>query len=51
MSEISYNLKATASIFHQPLFESEVAKMQGNDFSLKLEKKLKVPFYPINDNN
>ncbi len=44
------HLSATADIIHQPLFESAVAKVQGNDFSLKAEEKRKVSFFLINGN-
>ena len=38
-------------IIHQRLFESAVAKVQGNDFSLKAEEKRKVSFILINSNS
>ena len=45
------HLSGTADIIHQPLFESAVAKIQGNDFSLKVEEKRKVSFFLINGNS
>lgn len=41
------HLSAAADIIHEPLFESAVAKLQGNDSSLTLAEKKKVSFFLI----
>ncbi len=41
------HLSASADIVHQPLFESAVAKIQGNDFNLNAQEKRKVSFFLI----
>jgi hypothetical protein len=41
------HLSANADIVHQPLFESAVAKIQGNDFNLNAQEKRKVSFFLI----
>ena len=41
------HLSAAATIIHEPLFESAVAKLQGNDSSLTPIEKKKVSFYLI----
>ena len=43
------HLSAAATIIHEPLFESVVAKLQGNDSSLTLAEKKKVSFYLIDN--
>ena len=42
-------LSAAATIIHEPLFESAVAKLQGNDSSLTLAEKKKGSFYLIDN--
>ena len=52
MFEVSFvwrHLSATATIIHEPLFESAVAKLQGNDSSLTLAEKKKISFYLIDN--
>ena len=41
------HLSVSADIVHQPLFESAVAKIQGNDFNLNAQEKRKVSFFFI----
>ena len=43
------HLSATAPIIHEPLFESAVAKLQGNDFSLTPGEKKKVSLFLVCD--
>ena len=41
------HLSAAADIIHEPIFESAVAKIQGNDFSLSQAEKRKVLLFRI----
>ena len=41
------HLSAAADIIHQPLFESAVAKIQGNDYALTPQERKKVSFYLV----
>ena len=43
------HLSSAAEIVHEPLFESAVAKIQGNDFSLTMGKKRKVSCFRIDE--
>ena len=43
------HLSATAPIIHEPLFESAVAKLQGNDFNLAPGEKKKVSHFLVCD--
>ena len=43
------HLSATAPIIHEPLFESAVAKLQGNDFNLTPGEKKKVSYFLVCD--
>ena len=43
------HLLSAAEIVHEPLFESAVAKIQGNDFSLTMGEKRKVSCFLIDE--
>ena len=43
------HLSSAAEIVHEPLFESAVAKIQGNDFSLTMGEKRKVSCFLIDE--
>jgi hypothetical protein len=42
------HLSAAADIIHNPLFESDVAKLQGHGVSLTPREKKKVSFFLVN---
>ena len=46
-SFVRRHLSVAADIVHEPLFESAVAKLQGNDFSLTPAEKRKVSFFLV----
>jgi len=46
-SFVRRHLSVAADIIHEPLFESAVAKLQGNDFTLTPAEKRKVSFFLV----